>query len=443
MFRKRIKAVLKGVVREIRDQIEWWDQEENEERSRSRNFDQDPFVYPWLNSLLVKLLREKGNAFRPHFTWGMLQAAHLSSVLGIKRISVIEFGVAGGNGLVSLEEVAKGVEALMGVGIDVYGFDTGVGLPKPVDYRDLPNAYQESDFCMNVDKLKKRLSKAQLFLGHVETTITKFIDLRPAPVAFISFDLDYYTSTMQAFKLFEAVPAVLLPRIHCYFDDILGFTFSEFTGERLAISDFNHTHQMRKISPIYGLRYFLPPPCANEQWVEGIYLAHIFEHPLYGVNDGLSKSGKGDHFDVAALEESASSDEIAMKKEARIDRAGIGAGVGAEAVQKRRDCLDLTRDAMMVRSQDGTIRFWNTGAQQLYGWPQHEALGQSSHRLLKTIFPEPLDNIEAKLRARGSWEGQLVHRRRDGSQVIVASQWKLQHSTNESSGTVVEINQVS
>lgn len=296
MIRKQIKGALKAVVRKIRGQIEWWDQEEDEERSRVRNFDQDEFVYPWLNYQLIKLLREKGNAFRPHFTWGMLQAAHLSRALGVKRISVIEFGVAGGNGLVSLEKIAKEGEALMGVGIDVYGFDTGVGLPKPADYRDLPNLYQESDFFMDVDKLKKRLDKAQLLLGLVETTIIKFIDSKPAPVAFISFDLDYYTSTMQAFKLLDAVPGVLLPRIHCYFDDIMGFTFSEFTGERLAISDFNNTHHMRKISPIFGLRYSLPPPYANEQWVESMYLVHIFDHPLYGVRDGLSKPRKGGHF---------------------------------------------------------------------------------------------------------------------------------------------------
>jgi hypothetical protein len=43
---------------------------------------------------------------------------------------------------------------------------------------------------------------------------------------------------------------ILLPldfaRIHCYFDDIVGFTFSEYTGERLAITEFNNAHQMKR-----------------------------------------------------------------------------------------------------------------------------------------------------------------------------------------------------
>jgi hypothetical protein len=107
---------------------------------------------------------------------------------------------------------------------------------------------------------------------------------------------------MHAFKLFEAVPEILLPRIHCYFDDITGFTFSEFTGERGAISDFNKTHHMRKISPIYGLRYYLPFFYANKCWVEQMYLAHIFDHPLYGVSDGLSKPRMGGQFDLAVQE---------------------------------------------------------------------------------------------------------------------------------------------
>ena len=69
----------------------------------------------------------------------------------------------------------------------------------------------------------------------------------------------------------------------------MGFTCSEYNGERLAISEFNVSHSMRKVSPIYALRYFLPPPYAQEQWSEMFYMAHIFDHKLYGCSDGLVK----------------------------------------------------------------------------------------------------------------------------------------------------------
>ena len=95
--------------------------------------------------------------------------------------------------------------------------------------------------------------------------------------------------------------------------------------------------------------------------------------------------------------------------------------------------------ALMVRAPDGTIRYWNKAAEELYGWAPNEALGKTSHRLLKTIFPKPLPSIEAELSKTGRWDGELVHKRRDGSQVIVASRWEVQHNANDRS-TVVEIN---
>jgi hypothetical protein len=53
---------------------------------------------------------------------------------------------------------------------------------------------------MDPEKPIKLLKKAHLVLGLVEETIVAFINSRPAPIAFIAFDLDYYTSTISAFK---------------------------------------------------------------------------------------------------------------------------------------------------------------------------------------------------------------------------------------------------
>jgi hypothetical protein len=256
------------------------------------NFNNPDFVYASLNRALRQIMSEEPSVLRSSYTWGTLHAAHLAKSLGVMRISVVEFGVAGGNGLVALERAARRVQSHLGVAIDVHGFDTGVGLPPPTDYRDLPNIFRQSEYRMDVDALRNRLHHAQLHIGLVGETVERFVASRPAPVGFISFDLDYYTSTMNAFTLLEAHESLLLPRIHCYFDDIMGFTFSEFTGERLAIDEFNATHVSRKISPIYGLRYFLPPVYAQQQWSEMFYMAHLFDHPLYSVDDGLVVSAQ-------------------------------------------------------------------------------------------------------------------------------------------------------
>jgi NCAIR mutase (PurE)-related protein len=61
---------------------------------------------------------------RPQYSWSVLQAARSAANLGIERITVIEFGVAGGNGLLALERAAIAAESLLPVKIDVVGFDT-------------------------------------------------------------------------------------------------------------------------------------------------------------------------------------------------------------------------------------------------------------------------------------------------------------------------------
>ena len=239
--------------------------------------------YPLLSYRLKQII-EMSKTKRKNYAWGVLCGADLAVTLGIKRISVIEFGVAEGAGLIVLEKISKEVEKIYNIIIDVYGFDTGKGLPRPIDYRDLPQIWKEGYFPMDEKKLRQKLDRAKLVLGLVNETIGKFIELNPAHIAFTAFDLDLYSSTMAAFQLFLSKSDILLPRVHCYFDDIMAFSYSDFNGERLAINDFNEKNNFRKISKIYGLRDWI---FEYENWIEQIYLAHIFDHPLYGQNDGM------------------------------------------------------------------------------------------------------------------------------------------------------------
>jgi hypothetical protein len=239
--------------------------------------------YP--NVLFSRIVAEMNLSRYAHYIWGVIQGVRLAHVLGIPRVSVIEFGVAGGNGLVALERIAIRVEAEYDVGIDVYGFDMGIGLPKPRDHRDLPNLFAEGDYPMNVEALRQRLRRAQLLIGPVSDTVVRFLQSGPAPVCFISNDLDLYSSTAEAFRLLDGPPGCLLPRVHCYFDDILGLTYGDCNGERLAIAEFNAQHDMRKLSQIYGLRFFLPRQYSDSPWAEKFYMAHLFDHEAYGQKD--------------------------------------------------------------------------------------------------------------------------------------------------------------
>jgi hypothetical protein len=225
-----------------------------------------------------------GSVARAHYGFGLLHAARLANRLGLKRISALEFGVAGGNGLLALEAHAARVTRETGVEVEIFGFDTGAGLPPPADYRDLPYAWETGFYAMNAEQLEKRLRSASLIIGDVRETTRRFHERNAPPIGFIVFDLDYYSSTMAALEIFALESSRLLPRVFCYFDDVAGgpgFCYNEFTGELLAIQEFNAAHTDRKIARLAGLRYHVGSLPAR--WHEQMYVAHLFAHPQYNV----------------------------------------------------------------------------------------------------------------------------------------------------------------
>ncbi|MGY3604067.1 MULTISPECIES: hypothetical protein [unclassified Bradyrhizobium] len=205
----------------------------------------------------------------------------MAKKLGHHSVSVIEFGVAGGNGLVNLEMHAAEVRKATGVEIQIFGFDTGQGLPPPDDYRDLPHHWKQGFFCMDVDKLRARLKQSQLVLGNIAESLPRFVkDYDPAPIGAMFMDLDYYSSTRDAMKLFDLHRANVLPRTFIYLDDIIGddvALFSEYTGQLLAINEFNSHHNGQKICKTTHLTK-KPYP---ETWHHQIYIYHDFRSPDY------------------------------------------------------------------------------------------------------------------------------------------------------------------
>ena len=218
---------------------------------------------------------------RPAYGYCLWQAADLARRLQYPSISVIEFGVAGGNGLLVLEDYAASVSAATGVNIDVYGFDTGEGLPTTTDYRDMPYRWKGGDFKMETSALEARLSRAHLVIGDVKDTVPRFFEeTNRSPIGAVYFDLDLYTATRDALTILELGEEHHLPRLPCYFDDILGSSlalFNDYTGERLAIHEFNSVHKWQKLSPAYHLisRAQLFP------WYHKVFHFHDFVHSRY------------------------------------------------------------------------------------------------------------------------------------------------------------------
>ena len=98
--------------------------------------------------------------------------------------------------------------------------------------------------------------------------------------------------------------------------------------------------------------------------------------------------------------------------------------------ERSRLLLDLTHDAAFVRDMDGRITYWNRGAEDLFGWTVDEALGRVADELLQTVWAEPFADIAARLLRTGRWQGELVHTRRDGTRIAVATRWALQRDAS-------------
>ncbi len=104
------------------------------------------------------------------------------------------------------------------------------------------------------------------------------------------------------------------------------------------------------------------------------------------------------------------------------------------------DLLDLTHDTIFVRDTGDRITYWNRGAEETYGWSRKEALGKVPHILLQTRFPDSLESMKASLMTKDRWEGELVHAKLDGTEIVVASRQVLRRDEHGTPLDILEIN---
>lgn len=108
-------------------------------------------------------------------------------------------------------------------------------------------------------------------------------------------------------------------------------------------------------------------------------------------------------------------------------------------LREQADMLDLAEDAIVARSVEGVITYWNAAAAQRYGWTKEEAIGATLQDLLRVTSEVPMEEIEAALARDGRWEGELQHVTRTGERIIVASRWALWRDGEGSPVQVLEV----
>lgn len=217
---------------------------------------------------------------RHHHACGLLYAADEAKALGLSQVTLLEFGVAAGAGILNMADVARQVSRVTGVEFEIYGFDTGKGMPPPQSALDHPELYQAGDFIMDVDRLQASLpSNVHLIIGPIETTVPRFVEtVSPsAPIGFMSLDVDYYCSSKDALQVLTGPAENYLPRTFVYVDDLEDPSHNSFCGEQLAVVEFNADQKFRKIE----LHQFLRRSRVFQRapWIDHMYTLHVLDHP--------------------------------------------------------------------------------------------------------------------------------------------------------------------
>ena len=112
-----------------------------------------------------------------------------------------------------------------------------------------------------------------------------------------------------------------------------------------------------------------------------------------------------------------------------------------EELQLRAELLDQAHDAVIVREPaESRVTFWNREAQAIYGYSRAERVGQITHELLATVFPESRQAVDDALKRDGRWFGELRHTRKDGGVIVVSSRQALQRADDGQPIAIIELN---
>lgn len=155
--------------------------------------------------------------------------------------------------------------------------------------------------------------------------------------------------------------------------------------------------------------------------VLGWYVTHSITVPLAELASGAHTLARGDFSHQVRVH---GDDELAVVGKA-FNHAARQLQELYEELLEQASLLSLTHDSIYVSDMKGVIRYWNRGAEELYGWRTEDAVGKVARELLKTVPPLPFEQIGAELLRTGRWEGELVKTKKDGTQLVVASRWSL------------------
>jgi PAS domain S-box-containing protein len=102
--------------------------------------------------------------------------------------------------------------------------------------------------------------------------------------------------------------------------------------------------------------------------------------------------------------------------------------------------LDQAQDAILVLDLNKTVRYWNKGAERMYGYEPLEVVGRE---VVKYLYgsdgTDGFDRAYALTVQHSAWSGELHQKKRDGTVVIADCRWTLVHDPGGEPAGILQV----
>jgi two-component system cell cycle sensor histidine kinase/response regulator CckA len=113
---------------------------------------------------------------------------------------------------------------------------------------------------------------------------------------------------------------------------------------------------------------------------------------------------------------------------------------GEVTIRQQAALLDVAHDAILLCDLEGSLIFWNKGAERLYGWTAQEATGKRVSELLHISKQPLLATAWKTLLEKGEWRAEMHQVTKGGKMIIVASSWTLVRDEEDKPRSILVIN---
>jgi PAS domain S-box-containing protein len=108
-------------------------------------------------------------------------------------------------------------------------------------------------------------------------------------------------------------------------------------------------------------------------------------------------------------------------------------------IEEQTALLEKTRDAIVMFDLEGRILFWNSAAEQIYGWTRLEAVGRFVGEFIYADAKK-FREINSLTVENGEWTGELHHISKDREELILQSRWSLVRDKAGKPKTILSVN---